>query len=532
MAHRAVRLRVGSAEDFQRLVLGRGGKREVAGVGEQPARLHQPVDPVLEGFFLTRYGRRAVFRERLGHGRVGAAALAGVRLVDDDGEAPAAMLVADLVQDERELLHRGDDDLLAAFDEAAQVAGALGVADGGPDLRVLADGAADLPVQDAAVGDYDDRVEHRGAAAGQADQLVGQPGDGVALAAAGGVLDQVAPARAVYGGVGEQAAHHFELMVARPNLGAVGAPGLGVLEGHHLGVVLQDVGEAAALQHLPPQVVDRQSVRIGRVAGAVVPAAVEGQEPRSLAGQVGAETHLALVGGEVRHATAKRKEPLARVAVAPVLQHRVGHGLLGQVVLQLEGEDRQPVDEQPQVERPLRLAAAVAELAGDGKAVLLEPCLRRPVAGRRRAIEQVQAPRAVLDAAAQHVDGAALGDFVLQPGQEAQPHGTVLPQLERLGRRRLCVPQKGGELHQVYAVLAVVVVEVARAPTRRAVPGLRLADGPLRRRVARLPGQPDADQPLQPPLRSIGNAAHPPSQPTTSSLTASINLGVPSTCCS
>ena len=41
----------------------------------------------------------------------------------------AAVLVADLVEDERELLHRGDDDLLARLEELAQVAGALGVAD-------------------------------------------------------------------------------------------------------------------------------------------------------------------------------------------------------------------------------------------------------------------------------------------------------------------------------------------------------------------------------------------------------------------
>ncbi len=37
----------------------------------------------------------------------------------------AAVLVADLVEDERELLHRRDDDLLAAFDELAQLSGAF-----------------------------------------------------------------------------------------------------------------------------------------------------------------------------------------------------------------------------------------------------------------------------------------------------------------------------------------------------------------------------------------------------------------------
>ena len=52
----------------------------------------------------------------------------------------------------------------------------------------------------------------------QADQLMRQPGDGVRLAAAGRVLDQIAPARAVRLRVGQELAHHVELMEARPDL--------------------------------------------------------------------------------------------------------------------------------------------------------------------------------------------------------------------------------------------------------------------------------------------------------------------------
>ncbi len=40
-------------------------------------------------------------------------------LVNDDGKALAALLVADLVEDEGELLNRRDDDLLAGLDEPA-----------------------------------------------------------------------------------------------------------------------------------------------------------------------------------------------------------------------------------------------------------------------------------------------------------------------------------------------------------------------------------------------------------------------------
>ncbi len=43
------------AEDLQRLVLGRRGEGEVAGVGQQLARLHQAVDPILEGLLVLTF---------------------------------------------------------------------------------------------------------------------------------------------------------------------------------------------------------------------------------------------------------------------------------------------------------------------------------------------------------------------------------------------------------------------------------------------------------------------------------------------
>ena len=88
-----------------------------------------------------------------------------------------------------------------------------------PDLGELPDGVVNLLVQNAAVGDHDDRIEDRGVVLCQPDQLAGQPGDGVALAAARRVLDQVASARPARPSVGQQATHHVELVVARPNLG-------------------------------------------------------------------------------------------------------------------------------------------------------------------------------------------------------------------------------------------------------------------------------------------------------------------------
>ncbi|HQZ37544.1 MAG TPA: hypothetical protein PLH72_00790 [Vicinamibacterales bacterium] len=150
------------------------------------------------------------------------------------------MLVANLVEDERELLYRRDDDLLALGDERAEIAGMFGVPDGGADLGELPDGVADLLVEDAAVGNDDDRVENGLIVSLQADHLVREPGDGVRLAAAGRVLDQVPPPRAVRLGVSQEAADDVELMVARPDLDRFLPARLRIPRLDDLRVVLED----------------------------------------------------------------------------------------------------------------------------------------------------------------------------------------------------------------------------------------------------------------------------------------------------
>ncbi len=55
-----------------------------------------------------------------------------------------------------------------------------------------------------------------------------------------------------------------------------------------------------------------------------------------------------------------------------------------------------------------------------------------------------------------------LADLALQPGQELAPRRAVLVQGQRLGRLGLGGAQEGGELDQIDAVLAVVVVGVAQ----------------------------------------------------------------------
>ena len=90
--------------------------------------------------------------------------------------------------------------------------------------------------------------------------------------------------------------------------------------------------------------------------------------------------------------------------------------------------------------------------------------------------------------------------------------GPSLVEVERLGHLRLRRPQEGRELDEVDAVLAVVALgptsgpAAARRPGGPAAPHRPRLGHPLRverPRVARVPGQSRADQPLEPLLGRV-----------------------------
>ena len=222
-----------------------------------------------------------------------------------------------------------------------------------------------------------------------------------------------------------------------------------------------------------------------------------------------AEAHLVIIHREVHDAAAELKEPLAWLPVALVLLHGIGHGLLGQAVLQLEGGDGQAVDEEAQVEGQGVPIAAVAQLPGDAETVLRITLAGDCIAGRGRPVKEVELVRPVLDAVAQHVDHPALADLPLQPRQELAPRRAILGQVQRGGRLGLGDLQEDGELHQVDAVLAVVVVPVAQQPARAAVEGAGCSDRSRRSparggRPYRLAGHGGDDQGFKSFFGSVG----------------------------
>ena len=183
--------RVRYAEHVERLVLRRRREGEVARVWQHLPLFDDAIDLVLCRFLLL-FVR---LTERSTDCGCSAAALAAVGFVDDDREVAAAMLFADAVQDEREGLHRADNELLAVSQEFCEL---LGLRNTGPFLHRSNDTAhlceafdrfADLLVQDSAVGDHNDGVKYLFVAFSNTDELMGQPGDAVGLPAACRMLD-------------------------------------------------------------------------------------------------------------------------------------------------------------------------------------------------------------------------------------------------------------------------------------------------------------------------------------------------------
>ena len=492
----------GIAENLQGLRLRRRGEREVARVGQQLARLHDPVDAVFRRLLLvllTGGGERHVHRGG------GLAALARMRLVDDDRKAAVAVQAADVVEDEREFLDRGDDDFLAALDKAAQIARVLGMADRRADLGELPDRVAELLVEDAAVGHDDDRIEDRLSVDGEADQLVGEPGDRVRFPRPRRMLNQIPTAGAVRAGMRQQPAHDIELVVAREQLLAFDPTGPGVLPGDDLGVILDDVGEAGGRQDLLPQIVGGEAGGVRRISGAVVPALVERQKPRGFC-----------PGDRVQNRTSWSST--AKCAMHRPSSNNFSRGSRSRLYCSIASSTvclvRLFFSSKVAIGRPLTnsarssafcLGLAVAQLPGDREPVLRKTLGRERIAGRRRAIEQGDVVRAVPDAPAQHVDDPALADLALQPGEEFLPGRRIRVEVQGRGERRLGRRHKRPQLGEIDGPGAVVASGIAEQPAVEADKGFGIFRKPaqLGRRV-RPPRHVRDDQRLQTFFRGIG----------------------------
>ena len=373
----------------------------------------------------------------VGNGRVSGAGqdglhllrgLAGLRRVGfvDEHRVAATHQLRDLVDDEGELLQRGDDDLrLGAGESIGELFGVL--VDLGDDaVRVLEleDRVLQLPVEHPTVGDDDHLVEHLLVGDRvQRRQPVGEPRDRVRLAGPGRVLHEVLLAGAVRASVRLHRPDRVPLVETGEDdraglLGRLGLlPRRVLLDVDEPG---EDIEPRVALPHLLPQVGRCVSIAAGRrVAGAATltgtaGALVERQEPGGLAVEPGRHHHRVGIDGEVDDCPPQHW--IGGVAIGAVLRHGVLDGLARERILQLRRGHRDAVHHQHEVERITGMFQAVMELADDGEAIGGVPGLQVGVqTGARAEVRQPDRDAEVLDAVPQHVDHASAVDLGDEP---------------------------------------------------------------------------------------------------------------------
>ena len=193
----------------------------------------------------------------------------------------------------------------------------------------------------------------------------------------------------------DQPGHGVELVVAREDQGLAlhGPDALGVLDllltRLQEDVGAEDVEEALAGEHVVPEVVRLVPVGVRRVPlaavhGAGVAAPVEGQEARTLAGELRRHVDFFGVGREVDdRSLPEAEERRVGVPVSLILADSVAPGLTGHLVLEFAGGDRHTVEREDDVDRVL-LAGVARHLPRDREVVGLEPgdcigieCVRR-----------------------------------------------------------------------------------------------------------------------------------------------------------
>ena len=305
-------------------------------------------------------------------------------LIDDNGEMVILVFCSNLWNDVRELLNRGHDNTLSICNGFRKIAGVLRPCDRVADLHELLDRIPNLLVENPAVGDYDNGIQHRTTVLFKPNQLMSKPSDRVGFAAACAVLNKILFSDTICFHIGKQLRYNIELMVAGEKLLFLFLFGVLVHLDNDLRVVFYNQRQFFLGENILPKIIGHKAVWIRRVTCSIIVSLVKWQKPAVLSGKFRAELDTGIVYGKMHHAAFEGKKRLARIAVIFVLLHSIVYILLCKLVFQLKGDNRQTVYKNAHIKGQLPGILCIAELTSHAENVLSKhlPCLGI-VLGRR-----------------------------------------------------------------------------------------------------------------------------------------------------
>jgi len=293
---------------------------------------------------------------------------------------------------------------------------------------------------------------------------VGQPADGVALAAARRMLDQVIVAGTAGASMVLHCPHGIKLVVSRkdhrlfPHDLAVESP-LFDFKVHEPG---QDVQERIPLPDPFPQIPRPMAIGILAVTRTVVVAQVERQELRLLALQLRGHEHLIGVHGEMnQRASLEPEDRLPWVPVLHVLAHRMIDVLSAHRVLQFGRRDGHTVEAKHEINRVL-VARAVVKLPRHGQPIrpIQLECLRIQTV-RRLEERHVDLLAVALEAMSDHVQTAPAVQGLAQIVQQDRLRIRPMQLFQGLPLLRLGLLDKRHQHRWIESPLPVEVLRIS-----------------------------------------------------------------------
>ena len=271
-------------------------------------------------------------------------------LIDDNCEMVILVFCSNLWNDVRELLNRGHDNTLSICNGFRKIAGVLRPCDRVADLHELLDSIPNLLVENPAVGDYNNGIQHRATVLLKSDELVSKPSDRVGFAAACAVLNKILFSNTICFHISKQLRYNIELMVAWKNLLFLFLFGVLVHLNDDLRVVFYDQRQLFLGENILPKIISHDAIGIWWISCTIIISLVKGQKPAVSSGKFRAELDTGIVYGKMRHAAFELEQHLSGITVILVLLNGIINILLCNLILELKCNNREAIDKYAQIQ--------------------------------------------------------------------------------------------------------------------------------------------------------------------------------------